>query len=88
MDEVGIDAIFDENNPDMIDAGATHDSYSLGAPNIQWYGGEGDDIIFAGRESVYDSFYFGGNGNDKLYGTDLPGRGTPVPGIYTSHYLG
>ena len=42
------DVIFDENNPDEIDSDATYGFYSLGAPNIQWYGGEGDDIIYAG----------------------------------------
>ena len=49
-----------------IDYGASTFNGS-GNTNVKWHGGEGDDIIWGSKESIGDSIYYGGNGDDTFY---------------------
>ena len=43
--EVGTDVTYNDDN--TVDLDANRDFWSLGVRNVEWDGGEGDDIIFA-----------------------------------------
>ena len=58
------DYVFNEDG--TIDTGAS-DRGGRSNTNIEWDGGEGDDVIWGGWDRVGDALYLGGNGDDTFY---------------------